>query len=84
MILPGLRDHCKKRKVSNFASSAIKSKIRGKDANVIELKTTRDLMGRLVYLACTRNIELEKVFPFPLTPVPLSMTNISGTMKKTP
>ena len=73
-----------KRKVSNFASSAIKSKIQGKDEKVIELKTTRNLTGRLVYLACTRNIELEKVFSFPLTPVPLSMTNISGTMKKTP
>ena len=41
-------------------------------------------MGRLVYLACTRNIELEKVFSFPLTQVPLSLASISGTVKKTP
>jgi hypothetical protein len=37
-----------------------------------------------VYLACTRKIELEKVFPFPLTPVPLSLASIYGTLKKTP
>ncbi|KAG1667025.1 Rhombotin-1 [Nymphon striatum] len=73
-LLPGTNLYCvtdgkkasdkatAKKKVSNFASSAIKSKIRGKDEKVVELKTTRDLMGRLVYLACTRNIELEKVF----------------------
>ena len=52
----------------NFASAAIKSKVRGKHEKVVELKTTRDLLGRLVYLACTRKIELERVFPFPLTP----------------
>ncbi|KAG1684708.1 hypothetical protein GQR58_009314 [Nymphon striatum] len=57
-----------RREVSNFASSAIKSKIRGKDEKVVELKTTRDLMGRLVYLACTRNIELEKGFSFSTYP----------------
>jgi len=74
----------KRRKVRNFASVAIKSKIRGKDEKVVELKTTRDLLGRLVYLACTRKIELAKVFPFPLTPVPLSLASIFGTVKKTP
>lgn len=73
----------KRKKVKNFASSAVRSKIRGKQEKVVELKTTRDLLGRLVYLACTRNVELDKVFPFPLTPVPLSLASIYGTLKKT-
>ena len=68
----------------NFASAAIKSKVRGKHEKVVELKTTRDLLGRLVYLACTRKIELERVFPFPLTPVSLPLTSIYGMVKKTP
>ena len=73
-----------RRKVKNFASAATKSKVRGKHEKIVELKTTRDLLGRLVYLACTRKIELEKVFPFPLTPVPLSLASIHGMVKKTP
>ena len=68
----------------NFASAAVKSKVHGKQEKVVELKTTRDLLGRLVYLACTRKIDLDKVFAFPLTPVPLSLASIYGTLKKTP
>ena len=73
-----------RRKVKNFASVEVRSKVKGKDEKNVELKTTRDLMGRLVYLACTSNIELEMVFRFPLTPVPLSLASIYGTVKKTP
>ena len=60
----------RRRKVNNFASAAVKIKLYGKQEKIVELKTTRDLLGRLVYLAYTRKIELETVFPFPLTPVP--------------
>lgn len=35
------------RMVSNFASSAIKSKFQGKDEKVVELKTTRDFDGQI-------------------------------------
>ena len=35
-----------RRKVRNFASVTLKGKIRGKDEKVIEMKTTRDLLGR--------------------------------------
>ena len=73
-----------RRKVKIFASVAVRSKVKGKDEKIVELKTTRDLMGRLVYLACTSNIELEMLFRFPLTPVPLSLASIYGTVKKTP
>lgn len=41
-------------------------------------------MGRLVYLACTKNSELEKVFPFTLTLIPLSFVSMFDTVKKTP
>ena len=74
----------KRRRVENFASVAVKSKVRVTDEKIVELKTTRDLTGRLVYLACTRNIELKIVFQFPLNPIPLSLASIYGTLKKTP
>ena len=74
----------KRRKVSNFASTAIKIKLQCKDAKVVELKITRDLLGRMLYLACTGKLNLEKVVRYPLTPVPLSLANIYGTKKTSP
>ncbi len=40
-------------------------------------------MGRLVVLATKRNLDLPFIFEYPLTPVPLSMCSIDGTMAKT-
>ena len=73
----------KRRRVKYFTSVAVKSKVRVKDEKIVELKTIRDLMGRLVYLAFTRNIELKIEFQFPLAPIP-SLARIYGTLKKTP
>ncbi len=57
---------------------------RGKHEKVLQLETTQALLGRLVHLACTRKIELEKVFPSSLTPVPLSLASIHRMVKKKP
>jgi hypothetical protein len=73
-----------RKKVKNFASAAVKTSLKGKNEKVIVLKTTRDLFGRLLYIACTRKVELMKVFAYPLTPVPLSLASIYGKMKKIP
>ena len=40
-------------------------------------------MGRLVVLASERKLDLQFIFMYPLTPVPLSMFHIDGTMAKT-
>ena len=40
----------KRRKILNFASGAVKSKITTKDLKVIELQGTRDLIGRRIFL----------------------------------
>ncbi len=47
----------KRRNLKSFASVAIKSRAKCKNEKIVELKTTRDLMGKLLYLACTRKIE---------------------------
>ena len=44
---------------------------------------TGDLFGRLLYLSTLRHLDLEKVFEFPLTPVPLALAHLDGTMHKT-
>lgn len=71
-----------RRKIKNFASAAVKSKVT-KDQKVIELKGTRDLFGRLLYLSTVHKVDMEKVFSYPLTPVPLSLGHVDGSINKT-
>ena len=71
-----------RRKVKNFASMSIKSSVKS-NKKVVELQVTRDLFGRLLYLTITNKLDLTKVFPFPLTPVPLSLAHVDGSLNKT-
>lgn len=73
-----------RQKGKNFASEAVKSKITRKDKKVLELKGTRDLFGRLLFLASEMNINLERVFQYPLTPVPLCLGDVHGLKNSTP
>ena len=66
----------KRRKVKNFWCGAVKKVVK-------ELQGTRYLFGRLLYLSTTHAIDLQYVFTFPLTPVPLSLAHIDGSVHKT-
>ena len=72
-----------RRKMQNFASGAIKTKLTVKDKTIKELQGTRDLFGRLLYLSAQKKIDLSIVFKFPLTPVPLSLGHVDGSLNKT-
>ena len=61
----------------------MKVKLTVKDKKIKELQGTRDLFGRLLYLAATNEIDLEMVFEYPLTPMPLSLAHIDGSINKT-
>lgn len=65
----------RRRKVNNFAADAIKIKVLAKDQKVKEVCCTRDLFGRLLYLAASQNVDLETVLSYSLTPVPLSLSH---------
>ena len=69
-----------RKKVNNFASEAIKTKISAKDMKVHEVKGTRDLFGRLLYLATVMKLDMKKVFAYPLTPIPLCLGHVNGAM----
>ena len=71
-----------RRKVKNFASVAVKASVKS-NKKVVELQGTRDLFGRLLYLSSKNNLDLSKVFSFPLTPVPLSLAHMDGSLNKT-
>jgi hypothetical protein len=56
---------------------------RTSNKKVQELRCTRDLMGRLAVVASQRQLDLEAIFSYPLTPVPLCLFAGDGTMIKT-
>ena len=72
-----------RRKVKFSQNAAIRTRITTKEGKVIVMKNTRDLFGRLLYLSITEQLNMEKVFTFPLTPVPLTLVSSTGHMNKT-
>lgn len=71
-----------RRKLQNFASASLKSKIKSKE-KVHEVQGTRDLFARLLLISTVEKIDLEKVLQFPLTPVPLSLAHPDGSRNTT-
>lgn len=49
---------------------------------VHEVKLQRDLFGRLLALSLDTNLNLEKELCFPITPVPLSLCHMDGSINK--
>ena len=72
-----------RRKSKSFASAAVPVRLPSKDRKIKELQGTRDLFGRLLYLATVMDINLHTVFAYPLTPVPMSLAHVDGSVMKT-
>ena len=72
-----------RRKVKNFASDAVKMKVKGKDMKVKEIQASRDLFGRFLFLATENDMDLAKVLTYPLTPIPSCLANLNGMINKT-
>ena len=73
----------KRNKSKNFASGAVTKLFTSKEKKVMEVKGTRDLFGRLLYMAYEMKIDLQAGFQYPLTPVPLCLGDISGAKHST-
>jgi len=57
-------------------------KLTPKERKVKEVKCTRDLFGRLLYLAMSQKLDLGLVLSYPLTGVPLALFSITGGINK--
>ena len=44
----------------------------------------RDLFGSILFLSLQKKVDMAEVFCYPLTPVPLSLCHVDGTMPKSP
>jgi hypothetical protein len=68
--------------LKTFKNESVRNK-RTTDKRVAALTCSRNLLGRLLILACRRDLDLKHVLSFPLTPVSLLMCSVDGLMMKT-
>ena len=71
----------KRNKLLTFANEGKKVDVKTK---VTQLKMERNLYGRLLCVAIKRSIDLSVLLKYPITPVPLSMGHVDGTIAATP
>ena len=72
-----------KRKIFTFATEGQKYKLRDNNDKIVEVRMERDLFGCILFLALQQKIDMGEVLKYPLTPVPLSLCHVDGTMQKT-
>jgi len=78
----GFFDKIPKLQLKTFAS--IKQKVTKKTSNKeVILKTDHKLFGHMLLVASSRKIEMKEVLQYPLGPLPWSLANCDGTIKKT-
>ena len=74
-------DPIKKLKLATFATMNKKKicKLKGKE---ISLRSSKDLFCKVTIIAQKRSINLNQLFEYPLGPLPLSLAETVGTLKK--
>jgi hypothetical protein len=48
-----------------------------------EVTMERDIISRMLHIISSKNVDIKKIFNYPLTPVPLSLAHFDGMMHKT-
>lgn len=69
--------------IQSFATEAKPAISTSKDQKLKKIVMERDLMGRLLFLSLEKQIDLQEVLTYPLTPIPLSLAHLDGTMLST-
>lgn len=72
----------KQNKILNFAASNEKRKVCINN-KIQEVRLQRDLFGRMLAISMNENTNIEKILTYPLTPVPMSMCHLDGSIFKT-
>ncbi|KAF9408574.1 hypothetical protein HW555_011794 [Spodoptera exigua] len=69
-------------KIMNFSNEIVKKTIKSGN-KVQEIKMQRDLFGRLLGLSLDYKIDMEKILCYPVTPLPMSMCRVDGSLYQT-
>ena len=76
-------DPIKKNKLNTFKSMNKVTTCKTKNTT-ISLTTTADLFSEIAIISQKRSIDLKSLFSYPLGPLPMSLAEADGTLKKTP
>ena len=68
-------------KIKTFSSANKKIRVKS-NYNLVTVNADRDLFGRLLIVSNTRQICLKDVLSFELSPVPYSLANADGSLRK--
>lgn len=69
-------------KILNFSNEIVKKTVKSRN-KVQEIKMQRDLFGRLLGLSLDYKVDMEKIFCYPVTPLPMSMCRLDGSLYQT-
>ena len=71
----------KRQTLHTFATESGKHKVK-KDGKVVAACLIRDLFGSILNISLQRKIDMGEVLSYPLTPVPLSLCHVDGSIQK--
>lgn len=69
-------------RLQTFATESGKKKLKAVDGKLIEACLIRDIFGSLLCYAVDNRIDISEVLKYPLSPVPLSICHVDGSMHK--
>ena len=73
----------KRQTIHSFATEGGTKNIKVGDCKIISACLIRDLFSSILFLSLERKVDMAEVLSYPLTPVPLSLSHVDGTVLKT-
>ena len=73
----------KRLKISTFEQMSTKKSVTSTQKKTVQIKAERNLLGRLLFLSQQNDIDLEKLFKYPLAPIPWCLATADGSLVKT-
>ena len=72
-----------RQKLRTFAANGKRFKL-NTESKTVAIRMERDLFGSILFLALKKKVDMSSVLKYPLTPAPLSLCHVDGTMNQTP
>ena len=72
-----------KLKLKTFEAMAVRKQLASSKQKTVKVKAERNLLGQLLMLCQTHDVCLDKLFTYPLAPIPWSLATADGSMCKT-
>jgi hypothetical protein len=73
----------KKLRLHTFEKMSVKKMLTSSQKKQVKVKAERNLLGRLLVLSQSNAINLDKLFKYPLAPIPWALATADGTFVKT-